>query len=121
MSDVITNDLVSIEAVAADIARELREHPERWTQVDSAHDAFGNWTNSWNENAVTWCLEGHVGRRVTWPLRDQTLHRFKDTLGRIVFTWNDERDRTVGDVIALCERIAGPGYGFAYFHSRSAT
>ncbi len=51
------------KTIAADIARELREHPERWTQGHWARDSSGNKVHWKDPGAVCWCLEGHINKR----------------------------------------------------------
>lgn len=51
------------KAIAADIARELREHPERWTTGWCARDESGSGTSYDDDDAVCWCLMGHIMRR----------------------------------------------------------
>lgn len=75
--------------VARDIAQELREHPERWTQ-----DASGG------------CLRGLIGKHIR-AHADQVSRTFASVAGvQHLHLWNDAPGRTVRDVIALCDRLA---------------
>lgn len=94
--------------IAADIARELREHPERWTQGRDARDSRGAGVDYSDPSAVCWCLAGHVDRRGdvnAYVAFRVLLRRF---IGNSVtpVSWNDTKGRTVDEVIELCERIA---------------
>jgi hypothetical protein len=102
---------IDIKAIAADIAGELREHPEQWTQNDYAKGALGIGTDACGPQACTWCLLGHLHRRTGGRWSDSL---FSQRLGPYVAyleisTWNDWPQRTVADVIALCERVAKGG------------
>jgi hypothetical protein len=104
------------KAVIADIARELREHPEHWTQNCFACDRLGIDVLSNDPNAVCWCLHGHVQKRIGWPPRNPgeydyayygaILRLLADGCCARVTVWNDEIGRTVDDVIALCEMVS---------------
>ena len=39
---------------------ELLDRPEKWTQGAFARDGHGKDVNSWNPQAVCWCLEGAI-------------------------------------------------------------
>lgn len=96
---------MNVKEIAADIARELRAHPERWTQGHWARAADGDKVH-WNSpRAVCWCLEGHINRR------DGDTGEFAEAAGTMgtggttgLATFNDRY--AVGDVIDLCERVA---------------
>jgi len=94
------------KSIAADIARELREHPERWTQGHWARDANGEKVSWSNTRAVSWCLEGHIERRYgdrsDFAQAAGTMDADGLTTGLARF--NDRFD--VGDVIELCEKVA---------------
>lgn len=95
---------ISIKVIAADIARELREHPERWTQGTPARDKEGDSTRARSPAAVSWCLFGHIRRRL-YPARC-AVGTSSLLFGRLASSWNDAPERTVTDVIALCEKVA---------------
>lgn len=92
------------KTIAADIARELREHPERWTQGGWARDASGNKVNWRDDTAVCWCLEGHINKR------GGDTGDFGEAAGTLdgTFTglawFNDRYD--IASVIELCEKVA---------------
>lgn len=101
-----------IRQIAADIAKELREHPERWFQGALVKFADGASTSTGagllRDDAVCWCLEGHICKRVDSEVRWVAMGDFRDAAkitGSLNF-WNDERGRTVKDVIALCDEVA---------------
>lgn len=99
----------SSKEIVADIARELRAHPERWCQGPSAMNAEGHEVGSNEDDAVAWCLEGHVWARTQmFALPVSTFFLLRAALGQeVLFSWNDAPGRTVSDVIQLCEKAAG--------------
>jgi hypothetical protein len=105
MSEQLPSDPKSI---AADIARELREHPERWTQGHWARDSSGNKVNWKDDAAVCWCLEGHINKRggdtgdFAWAAG--TMDPDGVTTG--LATLNDRKSTTVDRMIELCEQVA---------------
>ena len=98
----------AIREALLDIANELTDHPERWTQY-----AFGLSVNrtvvpSGSELAVSWCLEGHFRRRDIFDSPD--LHLDKSPIYwnyPHVGAFNDAPGRTVADIIALCHYAMG--------------
>lgn len=101
----------TIQEIAADIAKELREQPSRWTTGCLARDASGRTVPYGEDTAVCWCLMGHLLRRA--PNADAYrlgapffaalgLDRGKDDVG--FSTIND--DKRVEDIIALCDQVA---------------
>lgn len=103
-----------LSSVAADIARELRVYPNNWTQGAFAVDTNGNYTNARNSRACAWCLGGHIIKRDPSNMGDYNFSsplylQFRGAVGRSVSSWNDVAERTVEDVIALCDRIASQG------------
>jgi len=100
------------QELAADIARELREHPERWTTGSAARDSAGNPTASVDPRAVCWCLFGHIVKR-----RDERAGFIPNDLLEPFFaaaglSWDvdgfDEinDNGTVSDIIAICDKVA---------------
>lgn len=92
-------------AVAADIARELREHPDRWTKGFNARNASGLFTGVHDPGARCWCLHGHILKRNA----EFALATIGAAFGYPNISWscwNDAHERTVEDVIALCERVS---------------
>lgn len=98
----------TVQQIAAEIAQELREHPERWTQGVFARDEKGIPCFPNDSKAECWCILGfiHKSKPKTpdfWPQLcnlcgiENTGHLSK---------WNDAPGRTVDDVIALCEKVA---------------
>lgn len=111
MTDARTTDPKN---VAADIAREYREHAERWTQGWYAKTAEGKDCGPTNPNAVCWCLRGAIEKRVgegdegipIFEAFDRALG-FQDSENTLHFiAWNDDPERKVSEVIALCEAVA---------------
>lgn len=94
------------KTIAADIARELREHPERWTKGHWARDSSGNKVSWYDQSATCWCLEGHINRRGgdtgDFAQAAGTIDTDGFTTGLAEF--NDHH--TVDDVIDLCEKVA---------------
>lgn len=77
-----------------------------------ARDTADLWV-SWNSpHACKWCLAGHISKRVgylansfhsdTQPFR-RAMALKSDTF---LSEWNDADERTVDDVIALCDKVA---------------
>jgi hypothetical protein len=95
----------STQEVAADIANELRKFPQRWTQGCSARRSDGSETEVHDSDAVCWSLDGHIiRRRAAFSFADFSAH-FELSLVGLVF-WNEADERTVADIIYLCERVA---------------
>lgn len=101
----------TIQKIAAAIAQELREHPDRWTTGCTARDQQGKPVASDDETAVCWCLMGHIRRRAP------TANEY--ALGRPFFLiegldplsddvgFSDINDgRHVEEIISLCEQVA---------------
>lgn len=93
--------------IAADIARELREHPERWMQGRSASTPTGDTVDVNSPRASKWCLSGHIQRRQedSFSLL-ALLDPFVRCAGMKVTDFNDHQDRTVDEIVALCDRVA---------------
>lgn len=92
------------KTIAADIARELREHPERWTQGHWARDSSGNKVSWRDPNAVCWCLEGHINRRGGDTGDFGNAAGTSDDCMTGLAQFNDRHG--VDDVIELCENVA---------------
>ena len=111
------NDAPDPKAGLLDIARELKEHPDRWCQGEAAMDDEGRVRDFSDPKAVKWCLLGHVWKRaglysiapirklLTSVLRD--LPAQVESVGWGPVRFNDEPGRTVQDIINLCEEAAG--------------
>jgi hypothetical protein len=99
------------KAIASDIARELRANPATWTQGVMARNAAGAQALVDESGACSWCLVGHIERRLKDRLinRPDVIDAFRRHLERdrkSIVAFNDVRSRTVDDVIALCEKVA---------------
>lgn len=99
----------TVRQIALSIVTELTEHPEHWCQDGIAFSKEIELVSPNDSQAVQWCLLGHVAKRaIGSPLEQQ----YKDALysmldpGQSIGEWNDAPERTVQDVISLCERIA---------------
>lgn len=114
MSSHLANDPRS---VAADIAREYRDAPQKWIQDYMCMDADGeDWMDPGYEGAVCWCLRGAIDKRVpqgaakVYLAFDRALghniasEKEHDTLHFV--SWNDRHGRTVDEVIDLCDAVA---------------
>lgn len=101
-------------SIAADIAKELREHPDHWFQgalvrMDDGRTSDRDWAGP---HVVCWCLEGHIVKRT----RDQddgvVFESFRTTLrnrhnyDESIHEWNDVPGRDVQDIIRLCDEVA---------------
>lgn len=111
---------------AKKLALELRKHPERWGQTFFATDAHGVFTSPSSPTAVCWCLTGFIRRDIAPEglVSIQTPHAkaIADVLGIKpesrayggieppsypgVVRWNDDPQRTVGEVIAMLDKVA---------------
>lgn len=97
----------TVQKIAADIARELREHPERWTQLHSASTPTGDTVDVHSPRACKWCLSGHIQRRQgNSVFLISLLYPFVRCAGMRVTDFNDDPDRTVDEIVALCDRVA---------------
>lgn len=97
------------KTLAADIARELRENPNAWTQSYMARRADGKQALVLGDGACSWCLVGHIERRLKDRVvnHPQVLTAFYNHLDRkSIVCFNDAEGRTVADVIELCEKVA---------------
>lgn len=101
--------MLTAKEIAADIARELREHPEHWTTGTSARDAAGGWVAVDSADAVCWCLFGHIAKRFPRYTSEIHLKPFFDAAG---VDWETKGfadindDKTVEQVIAICDKVA---------------
>lgn len=99
-----------VQAIAADIARELRDNPNAWlrSQSDIAKSASGRGCYFDSKTAVCWTLDGHIYKRIPkdvvdlYPHIERLFARF--VRGNFVF-WMDAPKRTVAHIIALCEKV----------------
>jgi hypothetical protein len=92
--------------IALDIADELRKYPGHWTQGCIARQVNGHPCGEHNVDAASWSLKGHVFRRYA----QYAFGDFGSAIGYPEVSyerWNDAPGRTVADVIALCEHVAG--------------
>lgn len=96
------------KTVAADIAQELRQHPERWTRGCEAKDQYGDSVEPDCKDAVCWCLVGFINKRdIPTPCMASLSAEFRKRIGsNNIGKWNDAAERTVDDLIALCESVA---------------
>ncbi len=96
-------------AIAASIADELSEHPERWAKGWIAFDSHGKACGSDSEVATSFCLAGHILNRVRqFAPSLETVDKFRQVSGisTSIGDWNDDQSRTVQDVIELCRKVA---------------
>jgi hypothetical protein len=101
----------TIQQIAADIAEELRQHPDRWTTGCTARDQQGNPVASDDDTAVCWCLMGHIRRRApseneyTFGRPFFLLEGLDPLADEIGFSAIND-GRRVEEIISLCERVA---------------
>lgn len=125
----IPDETVTTAELAVSIADELRAHPEHWFKGDMVGFPDGSTGSTTHEarnpTASCWCLIGLIAKRIT----DSTLqHRFEfaryanaiEHGDSKLHLWNDRPERTVEDVIDLCDRVS-IGYGFAKFRAAALT
>jgi len=111
---------VTISETLAKLADELEAHPEHWTQGHYARDSRGVAVTPDSREAVCWCMKGLFFReaaalllpnyRVTWHVTSLSDHvrsvlRRKGFLAN-VSAYNDNRDRTVTEVIETLREAA---------------
>lgn len=90
------------QEIAADIVSELTEHPELWAKYYRALDACSPETG--------FTLIHHISARAgaNRILYLDTLRAYKNDLKEESLTfWNDDTTRTVADIIAVSQRVAG--------------
>lgn len=92
--------------IAADIARELRKHPECWTTGCFARDSNGCRVHYRDPYATCWCLEGHIYKRHGDIVHFAILAGTLDDCTTGLATFNDASSTSIDDVIALCEKVA---------------
>lgn len=95
--------------LAADIAKELREHPGHWTTHAAAKDASGAECSADDPDAVSWCLFGHIEKRGIEPYHADIARPFFSIAGLDYQTdsyacINDAR--TVEQIIQICDAVA---------------
>lgn len=91
------------------IAAELREHPERWTQNLEARDADGRYVPYNSYRACCWCAVGLIARAgLPTTLAARILGKAVADAGLVVSAvrYNDEPQRTAGDMAVAFERAA---------------
>jgi len=111
--------------IARDIAKEFRACPSHWTQGVAARSRCGYAAEASSPRAVCWCLKGAIDLRLHDGIPDQFRRQLavyrafdlvlgyplppahmKDYAALHFTTWNDQRGRTVEEVIALCDKVA---------------
>lgn len=99
---------VNPKLLAADIARELRANPSAWTQHYYAKNSKGQTVPCDDPSAICWCLYGHIDKRTTVSevIRSELEEIFTRHVSDGISDWNDHFERTVDDVIELCDRVA---------------
>jgi hypothetical protein len=99
-------EMKSPQAIAAEIAAELRKNPGDWTQFSYARNDSGQSVTPRSSDATQWCALGmcrkHYGTLDDNPLR----WLLEEILGEEVHEWNDRQNRKVSEVIELFERAA---------------
>lgn len=108
-----TDEKQTHQAVAADIARELREHPALWMQGHLVrfreHAGFSDLVlRARDARAECWCLIGHICKRLPDPDDSMACRMlFEQHVGTFeLAAWNDTPGRTAQDVVALCDEVA---------------
>lgn len=83
-----------------------------WTQHTYAEDAAGNWAASGSPNAVKWCLRGAVKAVAGNDYRAfracDAVYLYLTERGwrQGVMSWNDQPNRTAGEVADTLRRVA---------------
>lgn len=96
----------TVQEIAAEIAQELTEHPDRWTQGTYARDEKGRECST--ADGVCWCILGWLSRKVEcggilWESFSSAAG-FENT--QELLHWNDAPLRTVDEVVDLCQQVA---------------
>lgn len=94
-------------AILNDVADEIEQHPERWSQGSLASDEIGHC--SLISDGVTWCLAGHLFRRDIHWMDGEIAWAISDILGKgpgYISIWNDHWWRTARSVVKLCRKAA---------------
>lgn len=110
--------MITAKKIAAEIAAELKEHPEHWTQGAYAKLDGGKPCDVTEPEARYWCILGLIGKRLpigaSILLQDRIAAGFINAISekdwraddfKMLSRWNDRHGRTVQDVISLCERV----------------
>ncbi len=95
---------MNVREIAKSIAEELREHPERWCQGRPYQDANGNISSPISAHSC--CLLGHIWLAGDDGDLERTFRAALPTFEYSIAHWNDAPDRTVEEVIQLCEKVA---------------
>lgn len=106
------------KAIARTLARELRRHPQRWTQGAQARTADGRPTDPRAPGCACWCLMGFIIRESPHEgdVDDAVLSAFELAAVGAPYTggpqcvqfvsWQDRKSRSVLDIIAVCDAVA---------------
>ena len=106
MSEFTRHTARLVSAVALSIASELREHPDHWMQGAGWHKK-GSGRIVTEREADVMCLMGHIFKRTGDKHSAPVVAAFQNQLPDCqIPEWNDAPARRVGDVIALCEKVA---------------
>jgi hypothetical protein len=86
--------------------RDLLTDESKWCQGGYSKDACGDSHWNWNRPmAVSWCLSGAI-RKCYDKNWEDVFDRVREKLGsRWVSPWNDDPERTFGDVRSLVEEL----------------
>jgi len=98
---------MTVSATLREIAAELRQHPEHWTQGEWARDAGGRCVSYPYMTPVCWCAFGLCSREEivskAMPILSELVR--ERNYGSVP-EWNDAPGRTAADVADLFERAA---------------
>lgn len=107
------------QGIARRIAAQLRAHPEHWTQGVPARDAQGTQVAYSSPEAVCWCLQSLIVRELRRSARESfildILSVFEEAIAKLYspdgakighVRWQDQKERTVADIIAVCDLVA---------------
>lgn len=98
---------MDIREIARSIADELREKPDHWTKGAYARDADGVPVPLGSARSSCWCVRGHLAKRGLDRYGSPEETAIEKLTGiQCLVEFNDEPERTVGDIIALCEKVA---------------
>jgi hypothetical protein len=95
--------MTAVSATLREIAAELRQYPERWTQGEWARDANGRRPEFTDNEPVCWCVFGFCVRE---KITEHAMPLLTELAGTSVPAWNDKPGRTAAEVADLFERAA---------------
>lgn len=85
--------------------KELLREPKNWTQGEAARDADGHRVTANSPSAVCFCIIGAASKCYGFGNHYKIVDDLFWELGMRPSAWNDNRDRTHAEVLALVEKL----------------